>query len=47
MAASLFGAIGAGDVRIEVNRTAPLDEVAEVHRDIAASKTVGSVALIT
>ncbi len=42
----LFDAVGAGKVRIEVNQTYPLADVASAHRDLEARKHTGSTVLL-
>ena len=43
----LFGVIGSGAVKIEVNQTYALDDAARAHRDLEARKTTGSTVLLT
>ena len=45
MAQELFDAVLSGAVRIEVNQTYPLKDVAEAHRDLQARRTTGSTIL--
>lgn len=45
-AADLLAVVAAGDVRIEVNQTYPLKEVARAHEDLEARKTTGSTVLL-
>lgn len=45
-AAELFAVVGSGAVRIEVNQTCPLSEVARIHRDLEGRKTTGSTVLL-
>ncbi len=45
-AAELFDMVGKGAVKIVVNRTYPLREATQAHRDLEARKTTGSVVLI-
>lgn len=42
----LFAAIQSGAVRIEINQTYPLAEVARAHRDLEARRTTGSTILL-
>ncbi len=42
----LFAALGSGMVRIQVNQTWPLQEVAQAHRALEARRTTGSTVLI-
>ena len=42
----LFAMVGSGKVRIEVNQTYALSDVASAHRDLAARKTTGSSILL-
>jgi NADPH2:quinone reductase len=42
----LFGVVGSGKVRIEINHSYPLTEAPQAHRDVEARKTTGSVVLI-
>lgn len=42
----LFGMVGSGKIRIEINHEYPLRDVAQAHRDVEARKTTGSVVLI-
>ena len=44
--AELFGMVSSGQVRIDVDRTYPLTEVARAHEDLAARKTTGSLVLL-
>jgi len=43
---ALFGVVGNGQVKIEINRTYPLAEVANAHRALESRQTTGSVVLI-
>jgi len=45
-ARELFEAVLSGAVRIEVNQSYPLSEVARAHRDLEARKTTGSTVLL-
>jgi len=45
-AGELFGVIGDGTVKIQVNQTYPLQDAAQAHRDLEARKTTGSTVLI-
>jgi NADPH2:quinone reductase len=45
-AAELFEVVQSGAVKIEVNQTYPLCEVAQAHKDLEARKTKGSTVLI-
>jgi NADPH2:quinone reductase len=42
----LFGVVGSGKVRIEINHSYPLTEAPQAHRDVEARQTTGSVVLI-
>jgi NADPH:quinone reductase len=42
----LFAMVAGGKIRIEVNRSYPLREAAQAHRDVEGRKTTGSVVLI-
>lgn len=42
----LFGMVGSGKIKIEINHEYPLREAAQAHRDVEARKTTGSVVLI-
>lgn len=42
----LFNVVRSGWVRVEINQTYPLSEVARAHRDLEARKTTGSTILI-
>jgi len=44
-AGELFEVVTSGAVKIEVNQTYPLSEVAQAHRDLEARKTTGSTVL--
>jgi NADPH2:quinone reductase len=44
-AADLFTAVSSGKVKIHVNQTYPLRDVAQAHRDLEARKTTGSTVL--
>lgn len=46
MAQQLFGKVLAGDVKIKIDQTFPLDEVAAAHQALEARKTTGSTILI-
>ncbi len=46
MAEDLFGVVASGAVRIPVNQTYPLAEVARAHRDLEARATAGSTILL-
>ena len=46
LAAELFAMVGAGKVRIEVNQSYALAEVAQAHHDLAARKHTGSTILL-
>jgi NADPH2:quinone reductase len=46
MAAELFAVVESGAVKIEVNQTYPLQEVAQAHADLEARKTTGSTILL-
>ncbi|MCB1943707.1 MAG: quinone oxidoreductase, partial [Candidatus Accumulibacter sp.] len=46
LGAELFDMVGSGKVKIEVNQTYPLAEVANAHRDLAARKLSGSTILL-
>jgi NADPH2:quinone reductase len=45
-AAELFDVVSTGAVRVEINQTYPLSDVAGAHRDLEARKTTGSTVLI-
>jgi NADPH2:quinone reductase len=45
-AAEMFGLIGSGALRVAIDRTYPLRDAAQAHRDIEDRKTTGSVILI-
>ena len=45
-AAELFGVVQRGAIKIEVNQTYPLSEVATAHADLEARRTTGSTVLI-
>ncbi len=45
-AADLFAAVTSGKVKVHVNQTYPLKEVAQAHRDLEARKTTGSSVLL-
>jgi len=45
-AKALFDAIQAGDIKVGIGRTYPLEEVAEAHRALEARETTGSVVLM-
>lgn len=42
----LFDVVSSGAVKIEINQTYPLAEVAQAHRDLEARKTTGSTVLL-
>ena len=46
LGSELFDVVGAGKVRIEVNQTYPLADVANAHRDLEARKHTGSTVLL-
>lgn len=46
MASELFGMVGSGQVRIEVNQTCPLREAARAQADLEARRTTGSTVLL-
>jgi NADPH2:quinone reductase len=46
LGSELFDVVGAGKVRIEVNQTYPLADVASAHRDLEARKHTGSTVLL-
>ncbi|HRI93332.1 MAG TPA: quinone oxidoreductase [Accumulibacter sp.] len=46
LGAELFDLVAAGKVKIEVNQSYPLAEVAQAHRDLAARKHTGSTILL-
>ncbi len=46
MAAELFEVVLSGAVKIEINKTYPLAETAQAHRDLEARKTTGSTVLL-
>ena len=43
---ALFEVVGGGQLKIEVNQTYPLKDVAQAHQDLAARKTTGSTVFI-
>jgi len=45
-AADLFGVVGKGVVKINVNHTYALKDAAQAHRDLEARKTTGSIVLL-
>jgi NADPH:quinone reductase len=45
MAKDLFDAVRSGAVKIEINRTYPLKDAAQAHRDLESRRTVGSTVL--
>ncbi|WP_138677985.1 zinc-binding dehydrogenase, partial [Candidatus Accumulibacter phosphatis] len=46
LGAQLFDVVGSGQVKIEVNQTYPLAEVAQAHRDLEGRKHSGSTILL-
>jgi NADPH2:quinone reductase len=46
LAAELFAMVGSGKVRIEVNQSYALADVAQAHHDLAARKHTGSTILL-
>lgn len=42
LAAEVFGHVGAGRIRIEINQHYPLEAAAQAHRDLESRKTTGS-----
>ena len=42
LAAELFGHVGAGRIKIEINQRYELPDAAQAHRDLEARKTTGS-----
>jgi NADPH2:quinone reductase len=46
LAKALFDVVTSGAVKIEINQTYPLAEVAQAHRDLEARKTTGSTILL-
>lgn len=46
MADDLFGVVGAGVVKVEINQRYALSEAAQAHRDLEARKTTGSTVLV-
>jgi NADPH2:quinone reductase len=46
LAAELFGHVGAGRIRIEINQRYPLENAALAHRDLESRKTTGSSILV-
>jgi NADPH2:quinone reductase len=42
LAAELFGHVGSGRIKIEINQHYTLDDAAQAHRDLEARKTTGS-----
>ncbi|MEE8352340.1 MAG: zinc-binding dehydrogenase, partial [Rhodospirillales bacterium] len=45
-ASALFGVVGAGHVKINVEQTYPLGETMQAHIDLEARKTTGSTVLV-
>ena len=45
MAKELFDVVQSGAVKININQTYPLKDVAKAHRDLEARKTTGSKVL--
>ena len=45
-AAALFGVVGGGQVKIEINQTYALADAVRAHRDLEARKTTGSTVLL-
>ncbi len=45
MAKELFDVVQSGAVKININQTYPLKDVAKAHRDLEACKTTGSTVL--
>jgi NADPH2:quinone reductase len=45
MAATLFGKVESGDVKMRIGQTYPLEEVAEAHRALETRRTTGSTVL--
>jgi NADPH2:quinone reductase len=43
----LFGLVGDGRLRVEVQQHYPLREAAQAHRDLEARRTTGSTVLLT
>ena len=46
LGAELFDVVGSGKVRVEINQTYPLAEVATAHRDLEARRHTGSTILL-
>jgi NADPH2:quinone reductase len=46
LGAELFDVVGSGKVRVEINQTYPLVEVATAHRDLEARRHTGSTILL-
>ena len=47
MTTELFDVVSAGAVRVEVNQTYALEDVAQAHRDLEGRRTTGSTVLLT
>jgi NADPH2:quinone reductase len=45
-AAELFDVVARGDVKVEIGRTYPLEEIRRAHEDLEARKTTGSTVLL-
>ena len=46
MAQELFDVVGSGAVKIAISESAPLADVARVHRELEGRKTTASIVLI-
>ena len=46
MAASLFGVVSSGEVKIEINQRYSLANVAQAHADLEGRKTTGSTIIV-
>ena len=42
LATELFGHVGAGRIKIEINQHYALEDAVQAHRDLEARKTIGS-----
>jgi NADPH2:quinone reductase len=42
LAAEVFGLVGSGKIKIEINQRYPLEDAAQAHRDLESRKTTGS-----
>jgi len=46
LAKALFDVVASGAVKIEINQTYPLSEIAQAHRDLESRKTTGSTVIL-